>query len=91
VSTISSWEVAMLLAKGRLQMAISAREWVRRSEALGLLEFVPVSNTIALRSVDIQMHPDPADRIIVATAMELGLELITKDEKLHGLGLPTLW
>lgn len=81
----------MLLSKGRLQMAITAREWVRRSEALGLLDFVPVSNSIALRSVELEMHADPADRIIVATALELGLELLTKDEKLHALRLPTLW
>lgn len=61
------------------------------SEALGAINFADITNAVALRSVDLEMHPDPADRIIVATSLELGQPLVTKDEKLLGLPLPTIW
>lgn len=91
LSTISTWEVALLVNKGRLRLTLSARSWVSKTEALSLFEFIPVTNSIALRSVQLKMHPDPADRLIVATALELGLPLVTKDDKLRQLGIDTVW
>ncbi|MFA5505713.1 MAG: type II toxin-antitoxin system VapC family toxin [Vulcanimicrobiota bacterium] len=91
LSTISTWEVALLVNKGRLRLTLSARNWVSKTEALSLFEFIPVTNSIALRSVQLKMHPDPADRLIVATALELGLPLVTKDDKLRQLGIDTVW
>jgi PIN domain nuclease of toxin-antitoxin system len=46
---------------------------------------VPVSNSIALKSVQLPgaLHNDPADRIIIATAVSLGAVLVTKDEKIR--------
>lgn len=84
ISSISVWEAAMLVRKGRLQLSIEIRDWVRKSEALPFINFVPVDNTIALRSVNLpgDFHDDPADRLIVATAMTLGGKLITKDKKI---------
>lgn len=91
VSTISTWEVALLVKKERLRLSLPVAEWVRRSQALSILEFVPVTNSIALASVDLEMHSDPADRIIVSTALQLGQTLVTKDDKLQALSIPTLW
>lgn len=84
VSSISVWEVHMLVARGRLILKMDAGEWVSRSEALPFLRFVPVDNRIAERSVHLPppMHEDPADRIIVATALTLGAELVTRDRRL---------
>lgn len=91
VSTISTREVALLVKKERLRLSLPVAEWVRRSQALSILEFVPVTNSIALASVDLEMHSDPADRIIVSTALQLGQTLVTKDDKLQALSIPTLW
>ena len=91
VSCISTWEVALLVSKGRLSLSIPVSAWVSRCEALSKLEFAAVTNSIALRSVDLDMHSDPADRIIVATAFELNLPLVTKDQKLRELAVPTIW
>jgi PIN domain nuclease of toxin-antitoxin system len=68
-------------------------DWLARVEALPFLRFVPVDNRIALRSVALRApHDDPADRIIVATALTLGTPLVTKDRRLRRLeGLRTLW
>ena len=88
ISTISAWEVAMLVEKERLSLALDARDWISRSEALPFVTFVPLSTAIAVESVRLPgfPHADPADRIIVATALSLGARLVTKDEKLLQYG-----
>ncbi len=84
ISSISTWEIALLVDKGRLKLSVDVRDWVRKTESLPFVRFIPVDNTISLRSVTLpgQFHADPADRIITATAMTMGLPLITKDEKI---------
>jgi PIN domain nuclease of toxin-antitoxin system len=74
-----------LAAGGRLELTISAGDWIAASEALPSIRFVPVSNSIALKSVQLpgDLHNDPADRIIIATAVSMGAILITKDEKIR--------
>lgn len=94
ISTISTWEVAMLVARDRLKLTMEVGEWIDRCESLAFLEFIPVNNAIALRAVSLpgEFHADPADRIIVATAQRLGATLITKDERI--LSYPhvdTIW
>ncbi len=84
VSTISAWEAAILVKRGRLKLTMNVRDWIGRSETLPFLQFVPISTHIAIDSVDLPdfPHDDPADRIIAATARSLNAVLITKDEKL---------
>ena len=85
VSCISSWEIALLAQRNRLQLALDVRDWLARCEALPFVTFVPVTTAIAVESTRLPdfPHNDPADRIIVATALSLGAKLITKDEKIH--------
>lgn len=93
VSAISVWEVALLAKRGRLDLTMDVGDWVRRAEALENVTFVPVDNAIALRSVQIAgLHADPADRIIAATAADLGARLVTGDRRLHEAGVvEALW
>jgi PIN domain nuclease of toxin-antitoxin system len=64
-------------------LRLPVREWVARSEALSGLHFLPVDTAIALRAVElIGLQPDPADRMIVASAELLGAVLVTRDERL---------
>ena len=93
VSSISAWEVALLARRGRLELTMAVGDWIARSEALPFLAFVPVDNRIALRSVELSgLHDDPADRIIVATALSLGARLVTRDRRLHDFGgVETVW
>jgi len=82
VATISFWEVAMLIEKQRLTMQTELEVW--RSDLLqtGLLE-IPLRGTTALRAGQLRMfHGDPADRMIVATAIENGATLMTADTKI---------
>jgi len=82
VATISFWEIAMLIEKLRLTIKIELDIW--RSDLLhaGLLEF-PLQGATAIRAAQLQLfHSDPADRIIVATAIENTATLMTADEKI---------
>ena len=85
VSCISAWEVALLVRRGRLVLSMEVDDWIARSQALPFLSFVPIDNRIALRATNLPapLHDDPADRMIVATALSLGAKLVTKDEKLR--------
>jgi PIN domain nuclease of toxin-antitoxin system len=94
VSSMSTWEVAMLVKAGRLELSMDVDDWVARSESLPFLNFVPVSNRIAIRSTRLADYPhkDPADRIIVATALSLGVPLVTRDRRLRDYPhLETVW
>ena len=94
VSCISSWEIALLVERGRLRLALDVRDWLFRCEALPFLNFVAVNNAIAVESVRLPdfPHADPADRIIAATALSLGAALVTKDDKLRNYPhVKTIW
>jgi PIN domain nuclease of toxin-antitoxin system len=94
VSCISTWEIYMLVAKGRLELGVLPETWVHRCEELSFLHFVPVDNEIARLSVTAcgTMHGDPADRMIAATALYLGAPLATCDRKLQDCDVvPCVW
>lgn len=80
VSAISFWEVAMLVDRGRIELNQSAEHWRRDVVMFGIKE-VPLCGAIALESVALKsFHPDPADRMIVATAKHNDYLLLTCDK-----------
>ena len=94
ISSMSTWEVAMLVTCGRLELSVDVDEWIAKAEAVPFFDFVPVDNRIALRSVQLPNFPhrDPADSVIVATALGLGAILVTGDKRLHSYApLKTVW
>lgn len=94
VSSISAWELAMLVAKDRLALSMDVADWLACVDQIESITFVPVDNTIAVKSTELpgEFHKDPADRIIVATARKVAAPLVTADEKI--LAYPhvrTIW
>ena len=82
VSAISQWEIAMLVMKDRLELKPDAETWFSENLAAPV-SLAPLTSDISLASCRLpDFHGDPADRIIVATAMVLGLPLITADENI---------
>lgn len=88
VSAMSFWEVAMLDAHGRIALSRPIRDWRRQVLSQSGVSEVPVSGDVAIESVRLpgELHDDPADRIIVATARLGGLELGTRDRRLLDYG-----
>ncbi len=84
ISSISAWEVALLVERGRLELTMDVGDWIAKTESLPFIRFVPVDNQIAVRATRLpgSLHDDPADRMIISTAQVLGARLITRDEKL---------
>jgi PIN domain nuclease of toxin-antitoxin system len=92
ISSISVWEVMLLVSKNRLRFAVPVESWLERCEKTGLFSFIPVDNAISKLSVNMSLHGDPADRFIAATAVHLGARLATKDKKLRASHkVETLW
>lgn len=83
VSSISFWEIAMLKSKNRIDFPESLELWRRVQLEQGMVE-IPIDGRIGLRAADLRdFHPDPADRLIVATALD-GHRLITADGRILG-------
>ena len=94
VSSISIWEIALLVARKRLAFTIDANAWIDSVEALPFLSFLPVDNRVAVRSVQLEgfPHRDPADRLIVATALGVGATVVTADARLRSYKpITTIW
>lgn len=92
VSAISCWEIGMLVRAGRLELTTPAADWVARCEALAFFSVVPVDARIAVRATELPpLHEDPADRIIVSTAVGLGAALVTKDRRIRAYDVTTVW
>jgi PIN domain nuclease of toxin-antitoxin system len=84
VPAISVWEVAMLASKGRLELKPDAERWIR-ANLQPPVRLEPLHPEISLESCRLEnFHGDPADRLIVATALVLGVPLITADRQIIG-------
>lgn len=89
VSDISLWEVATLHELGRIRLTIPLREWLDRAVAPPLVELCGITPLVAatVASLPPTFHRDPADRIIVSTALVMGASVITSDEKIIEAGI----
>lgn len=88
LSAISPWEIAVLVSKGRLLLEQDVGEWIQTALALPGISLAQLSPGIAVASSRLpgEIHADPADRIIVATARHLSATLVTADGLLLAYG-----
>lgn len=82
VSAISVWEIAQLDALRRLHLSLDVHSWVARALAFPGVRLKTLSPSIAIESTRLPgtFHKDPAARVLVATARQLGAALVTCDE-----------
>ena len=84
LSPISCWEIGMLVAKQRVALDRPTRIWVNDVLAAERLALADLTASVAVAAAELSdFHGDPADRIIVATARELRVPLLTKDRLIH--------
>lgn len=89
LSPISTWEAILLQARGKVKLQPPPEVWVMAAQQ----EFheAPLTHEIAVVSQQLNLHPDPADRFLAATAKVLGLTLVTADARLLACsGIKTL-
>jgi PIN domain nuclease of toxin-antitoxin system len=93
ICAISCWEVAMLVAKDRLELDRDVLLWIRQALALPRVALLPLTAEICVASALLLESPaDPADRIIAASALEHRAPVVTKDARLRSMRrLETIW
>jgi PIN domain nuclease of toxin-antitoxin system len=86
-SSISLWEIGVKVRNGRLELGLPFDEFARRLARTDALELLPVDAAIWVRTVGLDWaHRDPADRVIVATALTKDLPILSKDEAIRSYG-----
>ena len=84
LSAVTAWEIALLVDTGRIELDLPAEAWVERFLDRPGIEPVPLNHRAACRAYRLPHleHRDPADRLLVATAIELACPLVTYDERI---------
>lgn len=88
ISPISAWEIGMLTSRRRLQLLIRPERWFANLFDAPDVQLADMSPDLLIASSFLPGSPprDPTDRIIAATARELGATLITRDRALLEYG-----
>lgn len=93
VADISLWEVATLVARGRLEFAEPFEKWLDAATNPRAVRIVPISSDIAIEITRLpdSFTRDPADRVIVATSRVMGYPLLTHDKTITQSRLVRRW
>lgn len=94
VPAVVWWEIALLLSKKRITVSKEPLEFLRAVADVPSVREWPLTQEIAVCASQLgdAFHRDPSDRLIVATAIELGAPLVTADARIHAYGgVESLW
>jgi PIN domain nuclease of toxin-antitoxin system len=92
ISSISVWEIALKVKRGKLVIPLTISEYVERLQRLEALEILSVDVQTWLDNLDLLWeHRDPADRTVVALATRFGCPLITSDRVIGNYYKETVW
>lgn len=83
VSVVSMFEVTVLVASGRIHLATSSERWMRQAIDAGRLQIAELTTAIAIEagSIPAAALADPMDRLLVATARNLEVPIVTRDAR----------
>lgn len=93
ISAISAFEVGQKSASGKLTLPCELGQWFSAMLKQHLITEIPVSSSIAIAATALPLiHRDPFDRIIIASAIEHRVAIITSDKTIANYpGIRTLW
>ncbi len=88
LSAVTVWEIALLVDTGRIELDLPIEEWVARFLQRPGIKSVPLGHRAASRSYQLHKleHRDPADRLLIATAIELVCPFVTYDQRIARFG-----
>jgi PIN domain nuclease of toxin-antitoxin system len=93
VSAVTAWELGIKHSKNKIELGEALERWFERViEQHSLCDF-PLDSRSAIRASRLPaLHADPADRLLIATAIEHGMTLLTPDPIIRKYpGLQTIW
>jgi PIN domain nuclease of toxin-antitoxin system len=92
-SAFSAFELGLKVAKHKLGLPKPLKEWFPAVCAQFAVRELPLTATIAAAATELpNLHADPADRILIATALEHNLTILTPDDKMRQYPrVRTLW
>lgn len=94
ICDISLWEIAMLVEKGRVQVGVDCQSFINLILQANKTRVQPITPLIAALSAQLpaEINRDPADRLIVATALVENARLLTADRNLRDTDvIATIW
>jgi PIN domain nuclease of toxin-antitoxin system len=88
ISPISAWEIGLLVARNRISLSAKPERWFQKVLAIPGVELAKLTPDILIESSFLPGNPprDPADRIMIATARDIGATLVTRDRLLLEYG-----
>jgi PIN domain nuclease of toxin-antitoxin system len=88
LSAVTAWEMVLLVDTGGIELDCPVEAWIDRFLDRPGVASVPLGHRAACRSYLLHdlAHRDPADRLLIATAIELGCPLVTYDERIVRFG-----
>ena len=91
VSPVSLWEVSNKCRQGKLVLSKPVREWFDKVCARHGLTTLPLTAEIMILAGELpEHHKDPADRMIIAAALDAGLQVVTADHNFPLYGVKTI-
>ena len=93
VAAVSLWEIARLVEQGRIKFDIDVEDWLDELLLQDGVHLLPLTAAVSVRATRLgAFHGDPADRLIVATALVHGASLVTADAAIQDSGVvTTIW
>ncbi len=84
ISSVTALEISRLVDAGRLELGLPVHEWFQKALISMQAKSCFLDHSIAIESYSLPapFHPDPADRMLVATARLQGMRLMTADERI---------
>jgi len=81
ISVMTLWELGLLDAKGRIKLSMSCEAWARTALARSGAVTIPLTREVAIGCHQLpgRLHSAPVDRVLVATARNEGMTLVTGD------------
>jgi PIN domain nuclease of toxin-antitoxin system len=93
IAAVSCFEIAAAVAKNRITLDRGTLEWLQQAVSAPRLELLPLTPAVTVKATMLgPFHGDPADCLIVATAILESAVLVTKDRRIRKYGaVSTIW
>ena len=93
IPAVCCFEVAAAVARGRITLDRAPLDWLEQALALPRVELVPLTPAVAVKATQLgAFHGDPADRLIVATAILDEAIIVSKDRTIRAYeAVTTIW